>query len=112
MVLMKNSANALAPRAVCWVASSGITGGFSPGLVFGPLVGTSAGTLGVGGAGGPPEEDDVGPDGADVVGGGTETVGRGAVDGSDEGAVLPEDVHAAQASMTNAANAQIRPTIE
>jgi hypothetical protein len=112
MVLMKNSAKAFAPRAVCWVASSGITGGFSPGLVLGPVLGTSAGTLGCGGPGGPPGEVDDGTDtGAEVVGGGTETVGRGAVDGSDDGAVPPEDVHAAQASITNAANVQIRPTI-
>jgi hypothetical protein len=33
------------------VAATGITGGFSPGLVFGPVVGTLAGTLGVGGRG-------------------------------------------------------------
>jgi hypothetical protein len=40
----------LAPAAVCWVAASGITGGRSPGRAFGPVVGTSAGTLGPAGA--------------------------------------------------------------
>jgi hypothetical protein len=110
MVLMKNSANAVAPRALCWVASSGMTGGFSPGLVFGPVLGTFAGTLGCGGAGGPTGLDVDG--GAEVVGGGTDTVGCGEVGGSDAGAVPPDEVQAAQASITNAANVQIRPTSE
>jgi hypothetical protein len=44
---MKNSANALAPAAVCANAATGSTGGFSPGCrKFGPVVGTSAGTVG------------------------------------------------------------------
>lgn len=48
---MKNSANALAPAALCCVASIGSIGGRSDGPVtFGPVVGTSAGTLGVAGA--------------------------------------------------------------
>ena len=46
MVLMKNSANAAAPAALCSVARNGITGGFSPAFMFGPDVGTSAGTRG------------------------------------------------------------------
>jgi hypothetical protein len=50
------------------VAASGITGGRSPGRAFGPVVGTSAGTLGPAGA------DDV--DAALLVGGaGAELVG-------------------------------------
>ena len=48
IVLMKKTANALAPALVCRVASAGITGGRSPGRVFGPVVGTSAGTRGDG----------------------------------------------------------------
>ena len=48
MVLMKKTAKALAPAGVCWVAASGMIGGFSPGRVFGPVVGTSAGMLGPG----------------------------------------------------------------
>jgi hypothetical protein len=108
MVLMKNSANAFAPSGVCCVASSGMIGGFSPGLVFGPVVGTSDGRLGCGGRGGPACE----LDGADVVGGGTETVG-GAVEtvgALERGDAVPDEVHAAQNSSTNAANVQIRPT--
>jgi hypothetical protein len=46
MVLMKNSANAFAPAAVCCMATTGMTGGVSPGRVFGPVRGTSAGTVG------------------------------------------------------------------
>lgn len=46
MVLMKNSAKALAPSAVCLVAATGMTGGCSPLRVFGPVRGTSAGTVG------------------------------------------------------------------
>ena len=47
MVLMKNSANAFAPAALRWVAWIGSTGGRSFGPVtFGPVVGTSAGTVG------------------------------------------------------------------
>ena len=53
MVLMKNAAKARAPRSVCCVASSGMTGGFSPGRVFGPVVGTLRGTVGWLGCGGP-----------------------------------------------------------
>jgi hypothetical protein len=45
MVLMKNTANAFAPAGVCRVAATGITGGRSPGLVFAPVLGTSAGTV-------------------------------------------------------------------
>ena len=52
MVLMKNVAKARAPAVVCWVATTGMTGGFSPGCVrFGPVVGTSAGTVGTAGVG-------------------------------------------------------------
>src|SRR5690348_16916797 len=43
---MKNSAKALAPSAVCLVATTGMTGGRSPLRVFGPVRGTSAGTVG------------------------------------------------------------------
>ena len=47
IVLTKNSANAFAPAAVCWVAKTGSIGGRSFGLRrFGPVVGTSAGTVG------------------------------------------------------------------
>src|SRR5690348_16162824 len=46
MVLIKNSAKALAPAALCLVATTGMTGGRSPLRVFGPLRGTSAGTVG------------------------------------------------------------------
>jgi hypothetical protein len=35
---------------VCRVAAIGITGGFSPAFALGPVVGTSAGTVGVAGA--------------------------------------------------------------
>ena len=56
---MKNSANALAPAAVCRVAKIGSTGGRSVGPVtFGPVVGTSAGTVGVAGAVGVLDADD------------------------------------------------------
>ncbi len=51
MVLMKNSAKALAPSGECRVAASGITGGCSPLRVFGPVRGTSAGTVGRAGGG-------------------------------------------------------------
>ena len=47
MVWMKNLAKARAPAAVCRVARSGSTGGRSSAeRRFGPLVGTSAGTVG------------------------------------------------------------------
>ncbi len=46
MVLMKNSAKALAPSGECLVAAIGITGGCSPLRVFGPARGTSAGMVG------------------------------------------------------------------
>ncbi len=110
MVLMKNSANAFAPSGVCWVASSGMIGGFSPGLVFGPVFGTSGGRVGRGGRGGPVNDVDGGLEtGTDVVGGGTDTLGRGV------GLAGPpplDDVQAAQASTRNAANVQILPTSE
>ena len=117
MVLMKNSANDFAPRAVCCVASSGMIGGFSPGLVLGPVVGTSAGRVGLVGPGGPGEIEDTGPD---VVGGGTDTVGRpvtvgvgtGDEPGDEPGDPPVDEVHAAQPNMTNAANVQILPTTE
>lgn len=51
-VLTKNLENASAPAAVCFVASMGMTGGRSDGLVtFGPVRGTSAGTVGTVGFG-------------------------------------------------------------
>lgn len=53
MVFTKNSANAFAPSAVCCVASNGMIGGFSPRLMFGPVVGTSLGRVGRVGRGGP-----------------------------------------------------------
>src|SRR6476646_2108813 len=106
MVLMKNAANAFAPSGVCCVASSGITGGFSPGRVFGPVVGTSAGTVGLAGCGGP-LNDGV----ADVVLA-TEELG---VDGAgllDVIGVPPEEeLHATQPAAANAAIVQIQRTI-
>src|SRR5690242_13922183 len=93
MVLMKNSAKALAPSAVCWVAATGMTGGFSPLRVFGPVRGTSAGT--VGRLGGRVEVRlvlavDAGPvTGATVLRGGV-VVGSGAPD--------DDDVHATAAT--------------
>ncbi len=103
MVLMKKAAKALAPSDVCWVASSGMTGGFSPRFVFGPVRGTSAGRVGWATRGGPgltvvPEED--------AIGGGSETVG---VRAGEVGASPAEEVHAAApANATNAANVQIQ----
>jgi hypothetical protein len=83
-------------------------GGFSPGFVFGPVRGTSAGRLGCGGRGGPEKVADDDEAGAEVVGGGTDTLGRGADDVSGE---PPDaDVQATQDSSTNAANVHIRPT--
>src|SRR6476661_543421 len=99
---MKNSANAFAPSAVCWVAPSGITGGFSPGLVFGPVRGTSAGTVGRVGCGGATDVDE-------VDGGGTDAVVCGGVRVGD-GAPLDDDVHAAQDSARNAVNVAIHRT--
>src|SRR4051794_25366517 len=99
---MKNSAKAFAPSGVCWVASSGITGGFSPGFVFGPVRGTSAGTLGRVGCGGATDIDD-------VTGAGTEAVVCGAVSVGDGGSP-DDDVHAAQASARNATNVAIHRT--
>jgi hypothetical protein len=87
MVLMKNSAKAFAPAGVCWVATTGITGGFSPGFAFGPVVGTSAGTLGLAGA----------------VGG---VLLTGVDPAVEVGAGSPEAVHPATSS-TNTANAPI-----
>ncbi len=51
MVLMKNSAKALAPSGECLVAATGMTGGRSPLRVFGPVRGTSAGMVGLVGGG-------------------------------------------------------------
>jgi hypothetical protein len=106
---MKNAAKAFAPSGVCWVASSGITGGFSPGLVFGPVRGTSAGTVGCEMCGGPGAVDPT-----DVLGAGVETV-RDTEPGAatdDEGESPAEDVHAATPrAITNAANVQIQRTL-
>lgn len=123
MVLMKNSANAFAPSGVCWVASSGMIGGFSPRLVFGPVVGTSAGRLGWGGSGGPLCEDvtagDDGPDDTDDDDtdddrpddtDGDDTDGED-TDGDDVGVPPLEDVQPAHASTADAAAAQIHRTI-
>ena len=122
MVLMKNAAKARAPRALCWVASSGMTGGFSPGRVFGPVVGTSRGTVGWLGRGGA---------GLLIVTGGGVDSGvepTGVDDGSDSGleagtlaergrlgtGASDDDVQAvantATSSVAYAANARIRPT--
>ena len=107
MVLTKNWPKAFAPSGVCWVASSDMIGGFSPGLVFGPVVGTSAGRVGCGGLGGPTCEFEGGA--AEVVGGGTDPVGSGVP--VERGVPDPDEVQAAQhISTTNAANVQIRPT--
>lgn len=43
---MKKAPNAWAPFALSWVATAGMTGGFSPGRVLTPVSGTSAGTRG------------------------------------------------------------------
>src|SRR4051794_4653844 len=112
---MKNSANAWAPRPVCWVASSGTTGGFSPGRVFGPVFGTSAGNVGVTGRGGPENDEDfvVVEGGGEVTAeltGTDEGAGDEAVD--DAGDPDDEDVHAAaQDSRANAANVPIHRTV-
>jgi hypothetical protein len=87
-------------------------GGFSPALVLGPVLGTSGGRLGWVGRGGPVNDDDEDDGeretGADVIVGGTDTVGRGA---GLVGPLSPDDVQATQDSTRNAANVQIRPTI-
>jgi hypothetical protein len=93
------------------VASSGITGGLSPGRVLGPVVGTSAGTVGRVGRGGP--LNDGGDSDVDVGGAGvvltTEEIG---VDGGAVIGVPPEDeLHAAQPTAANAAIVQIHRTI-
>lgn len=120
MVLMKNSANALAPSGVCWVASNGMSGGRSPRLALGPVVGTSAGILGCGGAGGPEADaddgdgdrpgataaDDVGPD-SDCDGADSDGVGLGEM-----GNVRPEEVQAAHDSTASAANVPIHRTAQ
>jgi hypothetical protein len=95
---------------VCWVASSGMIGGFSPALVLGPVSGTSGGRVGWVGRGGPVNDDDEGEleTGTDVVGGGTDTLGRDGVGLA--GPPSSEEVQAAQDSTRNAANVQIRPT--
>lgn len=100
MVWMKNFAKAAAPAAVCCVAATGITGGRSPGLMLGPVVGTSAGTVGTGGVTG--ETVTEGVDGADdVTGADDDGVGVGSLDA--------ELVQAAAAAVTiaHAANARI-----
>lgn len=51
IVLTKKTAKARAPAGVCSVAATGMTGGRSPGSALGPVVGTSAGTVGRGGTG-------------------------------------------------------------
>jgi hypothetical protein len=100
---MKNAANAFAPAAVCWAASSGMIGSFSPGLVFGPVVGTSAGSVGVGGFGGPANDDD--------GGGSIEIEAVRPIGALDVGAAPPdEDVQAADNSAANAAIVQISRT--
>jgi hypothetical protein len=121
MVLMKNAAKARAPRSVCCVASSGMTGGFSPGRVFGPVVGTLRGTVGWLGCGGP---------GLLIVIGGGVDFGIGSLEVDDRAGMLDagvvtdsdvlgarppdDDVHAVDSTATTAvayaANARIRPT--
>jgi hypothetical protein len=103
MVLMKNAANAFAPSGVCWVASNGISGGFSPGFVFGPVRGTSAGMVGRVGRGGPGSVDDDELLGTTVVCSGV---------GACEGVPPDDDVHAAAqvSAARNAANVQIHRT--
>ncbi len=122
MVLTKNSANAFAPAAVCCVASSGMTGGFSPLAAFGPVVGTSLGRVGRVGCGGPEcviEVVGAGLVGEGLVGGGVDTE----ADDADEPTVLTgvpppdDDVHAAvtasrQPAAANAAIVRIGPTLE
>lgn len=46
MVWIKNFAKARAPAGLCLVAAIGMSGGFSPASALGPVVGTSAGTVG------------------------------------------------------------------
>src|SRR5690349_9076545 len=101
---MKNTAKALAPSAVCRVAASGITGGFSPGLVLGPVRGTSAGTVGRVGRGGATDVDEV-----DEEGGGGETVVCGGVEVGG-GVPLDDELHAAHTSARNAVNVTIHRT--
>jgi hypothetical protein len=105
---MKNAANAFAPSGVCWVASSGITGGFSPGRVFGPVVGTSAGTVGRVGRGGPAKDDDGGGAGVLLE---TEAGELGAAVLDVIGAPTEDDVHATQPAAANAAIVQIPRTV-
>jgi hypothetical protein len=98
---MKNSANALAPSGVCCVAATGITGGFSPGFVLGPVRGTSDGTVGGAGA----DEDEL------LEGGGAiETDVVGVVSGGLVGSDPPELVQPASSSVRNAAYARMRRT--
>jgi hypothetical protein len=81
-------------------------GGFSPGFVFGPVVGTSAGSVGVGGLGGPANDDDDG-------GGSVEIEAVGPIGALDVGAAPPdEDVQAADNSAANAAIVQIGRTTQ
>lgn len=108
MVLMKNAANAFAPSGVCWVASSGMIGGFSPGRMLGPRVGTSAGSVGRAGAGGPPNPVELGtePVGGTVTG--AEPVGPGRAGAP----APPPDEHATHANISNAAYVPIRTILE
>src|SRR6185437_1844727 len=80
MVWMKNLAKATAPAWVCWVASSGISGGRSPARTrFGPVVGTSAGRVGWVARGGPGGVIDTDPEDAPGPGVLTGAVGAGTV---------------------------------
>ncbi|MGH8860796.1 MAG: hypothetical protein ACRDVG_06105 [Jatrophihabitantaceae bacterium] len=85
------------------MASSGMIGGFSPGFVLGPVRGTSAGSVGRPGRGGPAWE----VEGSGVVG---ETVVIGAVGDDEPLGAAPEDVQAAHDSAANAVIVQIRRT--
>jgi hypothetical protein len=79
------------------VASTGSTGGFSPGRVFGPIRGTSAGTAGTAGAVGAATR------GVVLPGAGAELLERGAADDAveEEGGVSA--AVALQAAQHNAA---------
>src|SRR5947199_299269 len=104
MVLTKNSANAFAPPAVCCVAATGMTGGCSPGLVFGPVRGTSAGIVGLGGVDGPVDSLDAGGETGEVAGTVADVVGP-VVFGA-----AAELVQPATSSVRNAVNAPLRRT--
>lgn len=108
MVLMKNSAKAWAPAAVCLVATTGMTGGFSPLRVFGPVRGTSAGTVGRRPGGG-----EVVCETGEVEVGGVEGCATVVCGGVMVRLGVPplDDVHAAQSAARNAAIARVERTI-